>query len=70
MLPVHVKSIFFSFIVITFKLWFFNVETESILHIQHYVLRIMCPFIAYRVTELETVFCGLIFWRFLLIPPN
>ena len=28
----------------------------------------LCPFIVYCVTEFETVFRGLIFWRFLLIP--
>ena len=31
---------------------------------------VMCPFIAYCVTQLETVFCGLIFWRFLFLLPN
>ena len=28
----------------------------------------MCPFIAYCVIEFEILFCGLIFWYFLLLP--
>ena len=47
-----------------FKSWFLTIGIPT-------YLKGVCPFIAYCVTEFETVFCSLIciFWRFLPIPP-
>ena len=44
------------------KCWF--IDTDTIQHNKD-----IWPFIAYCVTEIETVFHSLIFWKFLFIPP-
>ena len=55
----HIGSIFFPLIVASFKTWFPRQHTKDVF-----------SFIACCITEFETVYRGLIIWRFLFIPPK
>ena len=64
MLPMW--SIFFPLIVTHFEAWILLYRSKVFLTIQIHVAytKKVCPFIAYCVTEFETVFRNFIFWHF------
>ena len=68
-------SIFFPLIVAPFRWGFLNIETFSTIqklifdNTDSNILRVYVHLFLICVTKFETVFCSLIFWQFLFLPP-